>query len=343
MKYADDPTKSAEFLRLALPLMSKQSAGLHPVSYSIWYEYVSGINPGLKSALDEILKRQGKLDEESTHELFRKHVAEVDTETLQRISSSFQELLNEMNNSASQAGEQAGNFDATLSHFNARLDPANPGGALQSADIGALLSSTRSMQSSVSALKAHLEQSRREAEELREEVSRARQDALTDALTGLTNRKGFDQIITQALAQHDPASKGLSLLICDVDHFKKINDTYGHVFGDKVLQSVGFILRQNVKGKDVAARFGGEEFTILLPDTHLDGARAVAEALRATLEAARIKRSNSNETVARVTMSFGVATHRPSESVSDLIARADAALYQSKERGRNRVTIETAG
>ena len=342
MKYSEDISKSAEYLRLALPLMSKQAAGLHPISYSVWYEFVSGINPGLKSALGDIIKRNGVLDEAASDALFRKYVAELDEETARRIASGFQSLLSEMSRSAAETGDHADRYGDTLAELSDQLSNRSQEAANLEAGVGMLLSNTRSMQAAVASLKERLEQSRRETEALREEVSRARKDALDDALTGLLNRKGFDLALGAALSADATSSMGFSLLLADIDFFKKINDSYGHLFGDKVLRAIAQILKHNLKGKDTAARYGGEEFVVLLPDTQIHGARVVAEQIRSAIESARIKRSDNNETVATITMSFGAATYRPGEAACDLIARADAALYESKQQGRNRVTIEAA-
>ena len=118
--------------------------------------------------------------------------------------------------------------------------------------------------------------------------------------------------------------------------------TFCHVFGDKVIRAIATILRDNVKGKDLAARYGGEEFVIILPDTPLAGAGSLAESIRRTVEGSRIKRTGTNEIIANVTISLGVARHRPGESDRELLARADQALYQSKQQGRNRVTVAAA-
>ena len=117
MKYRDSIEKSAEYLRLALPLMSKQAAALHPVSYAVWYEYVSGGNSSLKASIDEYLSKGTVLDEKITQDLFRKHVAEINAEVALRVSEGFQRVMADMSNSATEAGEQ----------FIVRLRPALAG------------------------------------------------------------------------------------------------------------------------------------------------------------------------------------------------------------------------
>lgn len=336
MKYCDSVEKSAEYLRMALPLMSKQATAMHPVSYAVWYEYVSGNNASLKARVDEHLQSGALLDEKTTSELFRQHVAALDHELAQRVSEGFQKVMAEMSESASQVGDQASRLDCALSEWSDAIPdlPASAGGGIEE-----LRQHTHGMQSSISTLKDRLDASQREIEQLRQEVVKAREDALADGLTGLVNRRGFDMALAACLQTPDPEEQGPSLLIVDIDFFKRVNDTYGHLFGDKVIRAVAQILKDNVKGKDTAARYGGEEFVILLPDTPINGARALAEKIRTTVEKCRIKRAGSNEVVANIAVSVGVACCLKGESGTDFVARADAALYQSKSSGRNRVTV----
>ncbi|MBS1191858.1 MAG: diguanylate cyclase [Rhodocyclaceae bacterium] len=336
MEYRDSVEKSAEYLRLALPLMAKQAAALHPISYAVWYEYVGGRNSALKAAIDEYQQSGKVLDEKATYELYYKHVARISEEVAQRVSEGFQRVMADMARSAAKAGDQAGQFGSALEKWSADLTSSGPESSL---GIEAILGLTRNMQGSIVSLKGRLDDSRREIEELRQEVVRAREDALADGLTGLANRRGFDLAIAACLSESDPNEAGPSLLVADIDHFKRVNDTYGHLFGDRVIRAVAQVLKANVKGKDTAARYGGEEFVVLLPDTPIEGARQLAEKIRMLVEKCRIKRNADNEVVANITVSLGVASLKPGESAADLVARADAALYESKNGGRNRVTV----
>lgn len=337
LEYHDSIEKSAEYLRQLLPLMSKQDAALHPISYAVWYEYVAGINPALRAAVDRYTEGGAVLDEKITTELFHKHIADLNEEDARRVKEGFHKIMADMSQSAILAGDHADKFGGELEKWSEGL--ADSGAAAHGVD--ALLSHTRSMQGSISSLKGRLDESRDEIEHLRQEVNKAREDALIDGLTGLTNRRGFDAALEACLSAADAEERGPSLLMADIDFFKKVNDSYGHLFGDKVLRAVAQILKENVKGKDTAARYGGEEFVILLPDTPLEGARRVAENIRTTVERFRVKRTDKNETVANVTISLGVASYLGAESGSDFVARADAALYRSKDQGRNRVTLSS--
>lgn len=339
MKYHDSVEKSAEYLRLALPLMSKQAAALNPVSYAVWYEYVSGINAPLQERIAELVANGRPLDEATTVKLYRQYIVELDEELAQRISLGLQKVMADMSHSAAQAGDQADQFGSALEQWSTELAERQPDAAALQAGLPALLRHTRDMQQSITALSRRLEDSRAETEKLRQEVVRARQDALADGLTGLSNRKGFDLALAGCLAAADPAAEGTCLLMADIDNFKHVNDNYGHVFGDKVIRTIAQVLKQNADDRHTAARYGGEEFAILMPQTPLDDARSLAQRIRTMVERCRIKRSDNNEAVANITVSVGVTCHRAGESGSEFLARADSALYASKHKGRNCVTV----
>lgn len=338
MEYNDSIEKSAEYLRQVLPLMTRHAAGLHPISYAVWYEYVSGINPALRKHIDELTSKGQRLDDEAIYGLYRNHIAEIDSTVANRVSQGFEKVMADISASTAQAADEAGQFGEALERWSSNYATGKLAPSL-SHGVGDLLHHSKEMQQTVMALNSRLEESRREVEELRKEVHRAREEAMIDGLTGLANRRGFDIALSSHFAQSDANTTSLCLLIADIDHFKNINDTYGHLFGDKVICSIAAVLRNSVKGNDLAARYGGEEFVVILPDTPIQGALVLAEKIRKVVESCHIRRTGSNEIVASVTISLGVASRRPDESDQQLIARADEALYKSKLNGRNRVTL----
>ncbi|XYQ56512.1 sensor domain-containing diguanylate cyclase [Pectobacterium carotovorum] len=163
---------------------------------------------------------------------------------------------------------------------------------------------------------------------------RLEQMATTDKLTGLMNRQAFDYLFLRLGAKNALRHKSLSILLIDIDHFKRINDQYGHNVGDFVLQGVSALLSSNTRSSDQSCRWGGEEFVILLDDCDINAAQQRAEALRHSIEIAQIP---CREGTIQVTVSCGVAEYRAGETLSMLINRADIALYQAKQQGRNRV------
>ena len=188
------------------------------------------------------------------------------------------------------------------------------------------------MQGSAEAASEQLEQRTAEVRQLTQQLEQARAEALLDPLTGLKNRRGFER----AVAELDDF-EGAALLVADIDHFKAINDTHGHLLGDRALRAIGRILHENIKRRDLVGRWGGEEFTVLLLHTPFKGAGAVAEQIRTAVESLQIRKLDGTKLEGCITVSLGFAVAEPREGFEDLMRRADEALYRAKRDGRNRV------
>ena len=183
-------------------------------------------------------------------------------------------------------------------------------------------------------LKRERDQLRLSAEEASVRADLAQARAMTDALTGLLNRYGLQHTLAREHAEARRYQRQLSCVLIDLDNFKTINDTYGHAIGDLTLQQVAGILREAVRASDTVFRYGGEEFLVLLPETDLDGAVALAEKIRTS---AALRPFGDGAQVFSLTLSAGASNLCTDESGHDMIARADMALYHAKEQGRNRV------
>ncbi len=206
-----------------------------------------------------------------------------------------------------------------------------------------LINDNRAMQNKVNALSEKLEHSRFQITRLRSSLTRAEEIGNRDGLTALGNRRFFDNALAEEIARAREFGGELCIALADIDHFKKINDKFGHVAGDMVLKLFAELLMTNVKGQDKAARFGGEEFAILFPDSPLSDATVAVNQIQKQLEGKQWAVAASGERIGAVTASFGVARLQASESAEDLIRRADAKLYEAKSSGRNRVLVDTAG
>jgi diguanylate cyclase (GGDEF)-like protein/PAS domain S-box-containing protein len=164
--------------------------------------------------------------------------------------------------------------------------------------------------------------------------------ALSDPLTGLANRRHLVEQYSREVSRAKRSGKPISLLILDLDHFKSVNDRYGHLAGDACLKCVTAVIESYLRNIDIAARFGGEEFIVLLPETGESGARIVAEKLRAAVAETEIQ---LHEELLHVTVSIGIATAKPSEleNFDEIVGKADTAMYRAKESGRNMVCVNT--
>jgi diguanylate cyclase (GGDEF)-like protein len=164
--------------------------------------------------------------------------------------------------------------------------------------------------------------------------------AVRDGLTGLYNRRAFNELLTQAVAREDRQGGHFGLLLLDLDHFKKLNDTYGHPAGDAALKSAAEVLKRHLRKGDLAARYGGEEFVAILPASDETGATHLAERVREAVQANRLVFEGAKM---HVTASFGLAVWpRDAKDAEGLLAAADRALYAAKQAGRNRVVAASA-
>jgi diguanylate cyclase len=231
-------------------------------------------------------------------------------------------------------------YSATLQMANGDLTEQLPPARLKQL-AGSLLAETRRMQNASLSLERTLEASRAEIAALQRDLDDVRREALLDPLTKVHNRKAFDDGLLRAIARAADTGKPLCLMLIDIDHFKRFNDTWGHQTGDQVLRLVAMTVKSNIKGKDLAARYGGEEFGAILPDTGLEDAIHLADNIRRAVQAKELLKRSTNEKLGRVTASFGVAMLRPDDSPSSLIERADRCLYAAKRAGRNTVVGET--
>ena len=340
MRYLQSKTESNELLRMALPQMARWGSGCQPPSYTLWYEYVAGSNGELKRVLDERLRDEAPLTLEETHKLYARFVADRDIVATGDLQGELERTLGHLAQMASHAGEDARRYGQSLQDCGEQLDDHLDIGAVRGV-IEALAAETRRMQASNAKLSAELESKGRELKDISSKLDSVRSEALLDPLTGLTNRRGFQKVIDDTLAQRAEGLSGWSLLMVDIDHFKKVNDTHGHLLGDKVLQAVARVLKSCIKGRDMAVRFGGEEFAIILPETTSAGALSLAETIHQTISKGTIKRSDGGA-IGTVTVSIGVAAYKVAETLDHWIERADQALYASKGTGRNRVTLAAA-
>jgi len=185
-----------------------------------------------------------------------------------------------------------------------------------------------------------LEDSQGEVRRLSDDLNRLREDALVDALSGLLNRRCFERKLQRFAEQSGSGAGCLSLILLDIDCFKQINDLYGHPLGDRVITAVGRVIRQCVGTQGTSARYGGDEFAVLLPHWTTETAMVMAQSIRLRVQEERIRRRQGEESIGTVTISAGVATLRHEADASWLVEQADSALYASKRAGRNRVTIE---
>jgi len=337
LRYTQSRERSAELLRATLGLLGQHDVRCNPVSFAVWYEYAGALNNGLSQAIDRLLKTQPRLDDAAMCQLYRDHVLDPDHARVGQISSELQRLMSGVSENAHHAGDRAGAFGLQVDGLAQ---------ALRSRDVGAVVpllagvsASALAMKDTSHALVEQVAHSRLEIERLRAELERARDEALLDPLTKVFNRKGFDQRLDALLRTAPAPSLAHGLVMLDIDHFKAINDTHGHVFGDQVLRGLADVMKACITDPRCSiARYGGEEFAILLPDSSLVDGMRTAELVRQRIKAMKIRDRRTQEVILRVTVSGGVATLAQGDDPASWIGRADAALYRAKQSGRDKVS-----
>lgn len=332
-----NPLSNSDVLRRVLKLMTTHAEDYRPLTYAVWYEFVLQGDRQLCERLEQVVAGGIRLGSAETEELHARYLVARRQQVVNQAHATILQALETMSSAIGDAHQNTGRFAGQLRDFSAAgaQQPVEP----QVFNQNVLLISQQARQSSeeLARVQARLEESEAQVKRMSEDLEQIRSEVYIDALSGLFNRRRFDSaldsLVMHALAEHEP----LSLLLIDIDHFKAVNDTHGHVFGDQVIRSVSQAIKASVKGRDVASRYGGDEFGVLLPETAGPGASTVAEYIRRVIERRRISDFAGEIDPVAVTISVGLATLSRSDTAHDLLRRADKALYQAKKNGRNQV------
>lgn len=335
-----DHRRTLDYAWTALGQIDSLQLPADPPSFEVWYAYASGHNPALNAAINDLFQRNGTVAVEeldALHERFLSVGATV--RSLGTIGGKVRNELEAIIRTLNAALLTASDYSRDLRGAKEGLaGPADADGLR--AAVTALLAATEAVQERNLSLEHSLQSSRQQIEQLQDALDTVHVESLTDALTKLANRRYFDERIKTLAADSKKAGMPMSLLICDVDHFKSFNDRYGHPLGDHVLKLIATNIKQAVRGQGVPARFGGEEFAVILPEAQLHQAVALGESIRRNVMQRPLVRRNTGESLGRVTVSIGAAELWPTDSVQALIERADQCLYAAKRAGRNRVVGE---
>lgn len=337
MSVADTrPDKFEQALTLAqeaLNLLTKTRIPPIPPNYAVGYAFYDGTVREIHDVIEERLMSGHGLDESLMLALYERYVLPDGYERFRSVRSDLERLLKSILKTLRSADGDNTEFIRVLDANIQALDGAQDAQALQTI-AQALLAAAREAQARNQTLAGELRAAREELKHAHDELERHRRAALIDPLTGLYNRRALEDLLTELWAAPTP----LAMLVADIDHFKKINDTYGHQVGDIVIRQVADVLRKCIRGEDYAVRYGGEEFVVVLPDTDLAGGLQVAEHIRSRVSKLRLVRKHDNLAIDAFTLSVGVTARRAGDTHETLFKRADEALYLSKSAGRNRVT-----
>lgn len=327
----------------ALELMAGHDIPPTPQNYSVWIAYASDSIPELCEAMKTQIDRGRPITEELCDDLYDKFF------TFRRIQDAVLDTGGAMSRelgavvkTLEAAERDTAAYGEALAGASGQLDKATDATAFKRMVEG-LVQATSRMQRRSRDLEKRLQETSQEVDQLRHNLEKVREEAMTDALTGVANRKRFDEAMRKSRRAAELQGEDFSLILCDIDHFKRFNDTWGHQTGDQIIRFVAACLSRYSKDYHVVARYGGEEFGIVMPRTDLNEARIVADKVRSTVESKRLLRKSTNEDLGHITVSLGVSVYHVGESIESLIERCDTNLYKSKQSGRNRITVDVAG
>lgn len=341
MNHNSEYEKSLAQAHKVLCLLVERRCPATPQNYELWYNYATGHDRRLVEQIDQAVTEEGTLPQSAASKIYDETLSPaVGSNQLTEISNQVSSEITDVVQMLEQASGNTSDYGRSLNDFTQELHGASELSDLKSI-VESLAESTNRMERQNKDLETKLNTSQQQIAELSSNLETARTESRLDQLTGIANRKAFDETVREMTAVAIDEGQDLCLLIGDIDYFKKFNDSFGHQTGDQVLRLVAACLTSVLKGQDFAARYGGEEFVVLLPDTHLQAATTVGNHLRKTVMSKKLVKKSTGEDLGHVTMSFGAAKFRPGESIDSWVHRADSCLYAAKRAGRNQVKCET--
>ena len=320
----------------AMELMKQQGVEPTPAHYEVCFQHVSGVQPDLSCEVNRQIAAK-TFNSASCAEMYARHFAKSAPSAQQlEASESIARELSGVVAALRDGGEYSSQYAHVLSEaataFDGQLEPQG-----LRVMVNGLAQATREMVRRNGELAQKVVASGQQVDALQSALRDVNIKACTDGLTGLANRRAFDEALARRVAE---SASELCLLICDIDHFKRFNDKWGHLVGDQVIRFIAHVLQQHAGGEFLAARYGGEEFAIIMPRTGMHRAQAIAGAIRQAVKSKTLTRKSTGDVIGGVTLSIGVARRRSGEDATAVISRADRCLYASKQAGRDQVTID---
>ncbi|NPA53452.1 MAG: diguanylate cyclase [Aquificae bacterium] len=328
----DEIKKVMDIVRKELSFLIKYNIPPVPKNYERWFLLFCHLNETGKELTDlEIIGLYKEIFDEDVSEITEKEKDEL-SETLSNIAEKLDVIMLNLIENISVHQRNIDNHTKKLSESTKDISLAD----LTTA-VNLVLKEIQELKQQNMVLKNEVERYHEEIKRLQKELAHAKAEASHDFLTGLVNRKRFERAVEDAIKDFHKKNYPFSLIYVDIDDFKRINDTYGHLAGDMVLKEIASIFRFYLRANTVVGRIGGEEFGILLPGVEIKDAKNVAERLRRIIENREVKLEDGK--AVRVTASFGVTQVKMGDTVKSFLRRADEALYKAKKNGKNRVEV----
>jgi len=341
IKVKNSPEKSLEIYQKIATIFEEVKINPTPLNYVVWYHYFLGENTDLSNEINALRDGAKSYTDRLGFRLYEQFIEESESSEQQEYDYAVRKFVNSMLHKMNSFSKDVNAQSLQIGTF--AKDLKNP--LLQSEELETIaeeiLSAANMIQNSTEEIQNEVQNSSEEVYLLKKQLDEARAEALTDDLTQIGNRKAFNTTIQDLTLEFSQTEESLCLIMTDIDHFKKFNDTYGHPVGDSVLRYFANIMKKETNENETVCRYGGEEFAIILKNTTLEEAAERAEQIRQQLEETRLTLKGSTEPIKKITASFGVSYFNTEEDdIESFIERADKSLYAAKEAGRNTVIHE---
>lgn len=329
MPFEDDYQLTSKFSEHTHDFLSSHLIAPTPVNYSVIYLYISNENEMLSAAIDKKLQQGKSITADFIADLFKRYVSftqQVENTVLAPFEKTLSKTLEQISKQVSHEDKAVNNLeklDKILAQTKNNTSIDNI--------VSYLFNTINNTKARHEALSQKLTTTQQEINQLKDKLASSREEALVDSLTGLLNRRGCDE----KLQNLDHADTHSSLAI-DIDHFKKVNDTFGHFIGDNVIQRIAKTIQNHIGEQDLAVRFGGEEFVVVMANTPIAEAKNIAEKIRISVSKMTLKQRDTNTYSPSISVSIGIAQNDNISEWTTLFEQADNALYQAKNSGRNR-------
>lgn len=334
MKYQDSLEHASEKAGLVSAFLHRNKLAAHPVNYTVCYEYISGNNAALCSAIEQKLAAKARFDDFIMAELYTRFLTPANTQQEQLIQEASG-IVNRLTGYTDVAAETVGDY---LQQLDSKL--------LQLQQHGVDIPAAQEIQQLTEAFRQQQQQlqnqlllANQQSHQLRHDLDQLKQQRLLDPLTGLYNRLAMQNHVELWLTEQP--QRRIAAIAVNLDHFSNFNQQYGTAIGDVILAKVARKISSYVQASGLPVRSGGEEFLILLPDVDLRGATEVAEQVRRGVEKLRFISARNKKALPKVTISLGVSIYQSSENWYQFLSRTSDVLSLAKQRGRNQVASET--
>ncbi len=330
-----------ERARAVIARMGAHGVPTTPANYEIWMTHSEGWQPDLSHEI-EARKASGQpFSDAFNDDLHERYFANTRLsvrmlETSEHISRELTEAASDLRGAGTQAGCYASELQSAIDGLESELDPSVFRSVVQR--LGA---KTRETAEQNRHLADRMQASSRQIEQLRAALQAVKVEALTDGLTGLANRRMFDEALRNRLLEATTDKSSLCLLVIDIDDLPRVNEAWGHLIGDQVIRYVAAVLAAHAKGDALVARLGGGGFALIMPRTELYLAEALAARVNRAVKAKQLSRKSTGDVIGAITVSIGAARHNGVEAAIDLLGRADNCARAAKRAGGDRSVTET--